>query len=150
MADMVITTSILEGFGFVYIEPWYAGTAVIGRDLPLVTEDFNKAGMDLGHLYRVLMVEGTDYKDLFSELEPQEGLIKRLEMVLRLEDLKFLRKIQSRNEPALNNTLRLFNPEFRERIIKHNRKVVMDTYSQDRVASELYEIISSKTNAVDS
>jgi len=141
MADMVITTSILEGFGFVYIEPWCVGTAVIGRDLSLVTEDFNKAGMDLAHLYRVLIVEDTDYKDLGSDLGPQRGLMKRLEMIPRLNDLKFFRKVQGRNEAAITNTLKLFNRDLRQNIINRNQKVVLDTYSQERVAKELYQII---------
>lgn len=149
MSYMVITTSILEGFGFVYIEPWCVGTAVLGRDLPLVTEDFNRAGMDLAHLYRVLIVEEMDYKDLGQELGPQKGLMKRLEMILKLSDLKYMRKVQSRNSAVFSNTLKLFNPEFREKIVDRNQKVVLDTYSQDLVAEKLYEIISSNSSGVE-
>jgi hypothetical protein len=49
-ADMLITTSIAEGFGMVFLECWLAGRDLIGRDLPEITADFVAAGMDLSQL----------------------------------------------------------------------------------------------------
>ena len=40
VADLVITTSVLEGFGFAYLEPWILDRAVIGRSIPFITPDF--------------------------------------------------------------------------------------------------------------
>jgi hypothetical protein len=39
-AYCVITTSVKEGFGFSFLEPWNAGRAVIGRRIDYVCKDF--------------------------------------------------------------------------------------------------------------
>ncbi len=50
------TTSVAEGFGLVFLEPWLAGCPVGGRDLPEITEDFKRNGLVLDHLYARLPV----------------------------------------------------------------------------------------------
>ena len=44
-ADLLLTTSVAEGFGMVFLESWLAGRALIGRDLPEITADFVAAGL---------------------------------------------------------------------------------------------------------
>ncbi|MDR2363305.1 MAG: glycosyltransferase [Spirochaetaceae bacterium] len=46
----VITTSVKEGFGFSFLEPWTAGRAVIGRRI-YVCKDFEEAGVRFDSLY---------------------------------------------------------------------------------------------------
>lgn len=55
-ADFLITTSITEGFGFSFLEPWTAAKLLWGRDLPEVTQDFKSNGIRLDHLYPKLSV----------------------------------------------------------------------------------------------
>lgn len=55
-SDYILTTSVAEGFGMVYLEPWLAERPLIGRDLPDVTDDFRAAGMRLPWLYDRLPV----------------------------------------------------------------------------------------------
>jgi glycosyltransferase involved in cell wall biosynthesis len=55
-ATALVTTSVAEGFGLAFLEPWLFGKAVLGRDLPAITADFNAAGIDLGGLYGTLPV----------------------------------------------------------------------------------------------
>ncbi|MCP3954583.1 MAG: glycosyltransferase family 4 protein [Desulfobacterales bacterium] len=50
-ADSLLTTSISEGFGFSFMEPWTAGKFLWGRDLTGITDDFKITGLRLGHLY---------------------------------------------------------------------------------------------------
>ncbi len=50
-AKSMITTSISEGFGFSYLEPWTAGQMVSGRCIPDICFDFTQKGMLLDHLY---------------------------------------------------------------------------------------------------
>jgi hypothetical protein len=50
-ADSMVTTSITEGFGFSFLEPWTAGKWLWGRRLPEVCADFEKNGIDLDGLY---------------------------------------------------------------------------------------------------
>jgi glycosyltransferase involved in cell wall biosynthesis len=55
-SDGVVTTSIREGFGLAFLEPWLRGKAVTGRDLPEITRDFKAHGLDLSHFYTRLDV----------------------------------------------------------------------------------------------
>jgi hypothetical protein len=50
-ADALITTSVAEGFGLAFLEPWLAGKTIRGRDLPEITSDFSEKGIDLDGLY---------------------------------------------------------------------------------------------------
>ncbi|MFP4446301.1 MAG: hypothetical protein ACLFPD_08660 [Desulfosudaceae bacterium] len=50
-AACMISTSITEGFGFAFLEPWTAGKPLVGRKLPALCRDFESAGVDLAHLY---------------------------------------------------------------------------------------------------
>ncbi len=49
-ADRMLTTSVAEGFGLVFLETWLAGKRLIGRDLPEITADFRAAGLRLEDL----------------------------------------------------------------------------------------------------
>jgi hypothetical protein len=55
-ADAMITTSITEGFGFSYLEPWLFGKLLWGRKLPDICRDFENKGIQLQHLYTQLLV----------------------------------------------------------------------------------------------
>lgn len=46
-----ITTSIKEGFGFSFLEPWTASIPVYGRALRDICSDFTQKGVELAHLY---------------------------------------------------------------------------------------------------
>lgn len=55
-ADFLITTSITEGFGFSFLEPWMYNKLLWGRKLDNISRDFEKNGIRLDHLYRKLLV----------------------------------------------------------------------------------------------
>lgn len=55
-AHAMVTTSVAEGFGLAFLEPWLMDRAIAGRDLPEQTDDFRSEGIDLDHLYRTLLV----------------------------------------------------------------------------------------------
>jgi glycosyltransferase involved in cell wall biosynthesis len=56
LADAAATTSVAEGFGLAFLEPWLMGRPVLGRDLPDITADARDAGLDLHDLYSRLDV----------------------------------------------------------------------------------------------
>jgi hypothetical protein len=62
-ADYLITTSITEGFGFSFLEPWLYGKMLWGRKLPDICQDFEQKGIHLQHLYDRLLVP-VDWFDL--------------------------------------------------------------------------------------
>ena len=52
----ILTTSITEGFGFSFLEPWLADKLLWGRRLPDICKDFEQQGIHLNHLYDRLLV----------------------------------------------------------------------------------------------
>lgn len=74
-ADAVVTTSIAEGFGLAFAEPWLAGKPLCGRALPDITRDLEDAGLDLSCLYERL--------DLPAELLPETLLRETIETAIR-------------------------------------------------------------------
>jgi hypothetical protein len=55
-AHTVVTTSVAEGFGLCFLEPWTCRRALAGRDLPEVTGLFSDAGMSFTAVYEELPV----------------------------------------------------------------------------------------------
>lgn len=74
-SDFVVTTSVAEGFGLAFLEPWMAGKGVMGRDLPDITRDFAANGLELNNLYgRIdIPVVWLDEKELKAEIESMLG-----------------------------------------------------------------------------
>ncbi len=55
-ADALITTSVAEGFGMVFLECWLSGSPLIGRDLPDITSDFRQQGLQFDGLTKRLAI----------------------------------------------------------------------------------------------
>ncbi|MCP4104953.1 MAG: glycosyltransferase family 4 protein [Desulfobacteraceae bacterium] len=68
-SEFLITTSITEGFGFSFLEPWTAKKILWGRSIPDICHDFEKNGIQLSHLYKTLEVPVTwiDTKQFFEK-----------------------------------------------------------------------------------
>lgn len=73
-ADCLVTTSIAEGFGLTFLEPWLTQRPLIGRDLPDITADFAAHDVDLSHLYSRLDIPESWFEGL--------PLTERLEQTL--------------------------------------------------------------------
>jgi len=67
-AKMIITTSITEGFGFTFLEPWTADKQLFGRLLPDICQDFIEEGINLSNLYSEFSIplELIDVKSFFK------------------------------------------------------------------------------------
>jgi len=50
-ADVAVTTSVAEGFGMAFLEPWALGVPVFGRNLPEITPRIGGEGVDLPWTY---------------------------------------------------------------------------------------------------
>lgn len=55
-AHSMLTTSISEGFGFAFLEPWTAGKFLWGRRLADICSDFEAEGVQLDHLYDTFQI----------------------------------------------------------------------------------------------
>lgn len=69
-ADRFISTSVAEGFGLAFLEPWLFEKPLVGRNLPEITSDFVQAGVDLEGLYSRLYVpiDAVDIDKLRTEV----------------------------------------------------------------------------------
>ena len=69
-SDAILTTSIAEGFGMVFMEAWLIGKPLVGRDLPDITTDFKQSGLNLNSLYPELAIptELIDIEAVFISL----------------------------------------------------------------------------------
>ncbi len=120
MSDIVVTTSYLEGFGFAFIEPWCLGKAVIGRNIPGITQDFQRAGLNLDHLYDVFRINGQDYLTLGYQDKEHMGLEKRLHEILKLQDRQYVAKLVENNEQYLDAIIPFLNSGTKESILQKN------------------------------
>jgi len=108
LSEAVVTTSIQEGFGYVFHEPWLAGKAVLGRKIPNVTRDFTAAGMQLHHFYDHLLIP----RSLLSDIWPKvvEAYQRK---VTELRKSAALAKVSGEtltNQINRDKTYRLHNP----------------------------------------
>lgn len=55
-ASAILNTSIAEGFGLTFLEPWLFAKGLLGRKLPDITADFKAKGIDLSNLYTALPI----------------------------------------------------------------------------------------------
>lgn len=78
-ADSILTTSISEGFGMVFLESWLNGLPLVGRDLPDVTADFKNVGVDLSMLspVRLVRLEWFDFDGLAERYRVAYGDLHR-------------------------------------------------------------------------
>jgi hypothetical protein len=70
----MVTTSIAEGFGMAFLEPWLVGRAVTGRNLVEITAEFTAAGVALPYLYTRLDVPAEWISHRVLEQKAQQGL----------------------------------------------------------------------------
>jgi glycosyltransferase involved in cell wall biosynthesis len=77
-ADALVSTSVAEGFGLVFLEPWLMDRPLLGRKLPQITGQFENAGVDLSAMYDRLNVplEWVGRDDL------QERIVKQMSAAL--------------------------------------------------------------------
>lgn len=132
-ADRIVTTSMREGFGMAFLEPWYAGKPVVGRELSMVVDDMREAGVLQDLLYTELLVpqlegEWIDFGQLSSK-----------------EKLKYVQKVAE--YPELRETIRIKNRWWdrflstpSDDVFKQNYDVIDSTFSKKAFGKRLKEL----------
>lgn len=132
ISDFCITTSLREGFGMAYLEPWLTGTPVIGRELTCIVDDLKKLGVEFPRLYNRILVESNgktaDFKDLSQD--EQEGIIK--DVITQHESRLKLHK----NNPFLNAML----DDFPFEVVMRNQQVIKKRFSIEEYGKKLFAI----------
>ncbi|QDV73592.1 HAD family hydrolase [Botrimarina mediterranea] len=119
-ADAILTTSVAEGFGMVFLEAWLAGKPLIGRDLPEITSEFKAAGMRFRSLWAELRAAACLDAD-FAQLTPAEQA----------------NVIRQTTRPAVPLDLGI---ETAAADVAANAAVVRDVYSVTRLGERLAEV----------
>ncbi len=98
-ADAIVTTSVAEGFGMVYLEAWLAGRPLVGRNLPEITDDFVAQGLRLDAMYDSLAVP----LDWIGEQALRGSVARIFEQVLGQYDRKS--EMADRFEPFFDDLI---------------------------------------------
>lgn len=114
LSEAVITTSVQEGFGYVFHEPWLAGKPVLGRNLPHVTRDFIDAGMQLEHLYDHLVLPWTLIQDQWPDIV--KAYQKKIITLRNAAGLKPIPEKNLHNQINQNKTYKRYNQNEAEEI----------------------------------
>jgi glycosyltransferase involved in cell wall biosynthesis len=132
ISDFCITTSIREGFGMVYLEPWLAGTPVSGRNLPCITEDLRKSGLKFPGLYEGIVIDSDSGQRDFGDLEAGE----QEDFILRLAGSSREKEMLMRSNPVLNLLFSDVGPE----LIRKNGQIIRKHFSVANYGKRLFTL----------
>jgi glycosyltransferase involved in cell wall biosynthesis len=139
ISDFCITTSVQEGFGMAFLEPWMAGRPVVGRNLPCVTSDMKTAGIELPGLYDRLIAAGPEGPVDFGTLDQpaQELILERVLMDPEERNRLF----------GMNSFLRdLFQSQ--DHLVEKNRELIRHQYSLTLYENRLFDIYKRLSGGV--
>ena len=132
ITDFCVTTSVKEGFGMAFLEPWLFGLPVAGRRIDYVTDDFIKDGLVLDRLYDRIEAPTENGSADFPQLS-------------RAEQMAFVKKIicdQAFRASFLksNDFLGRLFEKVPAALIEDNRKKIIMDYSIESYGEKLYGI----------
>ena len=129
-SDFCITTSIREGFGMTYMEPWLYRTPVVGRNIEYITQDFLQTGISFPGLYQQIWMPQAE-KD-FKDLEIQEQMYE----ILRVAREKDARENILSSNQALGKIFREVGPQ----TIDDNIQRIIQHYSPDHYGKKIMAV----------
>ncbi len=118
-SSAIMTTSVAEGFGLAFLEPWLVKRPLLGRHLPEITSPLEKAGIDLSALYRRLDVpiEWVGRQNFRLEVDDQlKRVYESYGRILRQEDLECAITEAIQDDRVDVGKL---NETFQQRVIRH-------------------------------
>ncbi len=129
-ADVCFTTSIMEGFGMVFVEPWLWGTPVAGREIPAVLPDLRDMGLNYPLIYDKIEVEWQNKWVDFPVLEMTEQMTV-IKEVLNGGKASFLEK-----NPAIASFFDNDRVEFKN----NNKEIISTELSELEYGKRLYRL----------
>lgn len=171
-ADGIITTSIAEGFGLVYLESWLMNKPLFGRLLPEITRDFKSAGIEFPGMYTGIDIplDWLDRKELHKTLD--KAILKMIrqygveansillsewkDKIIQNDRIDF-GKLNSQMQRSLIHVI-MKNPELKKEIpslkrnipdtevINRNREVVAGKYGIKEYGEMIFNVYSDLSN----
>ena len=128
-SDLCITTSLREGFGMTYMEPWLYQTPVVGRKIDYITRDFLNKGLTFNGLYESIILPGqnTDFKDLETKNQMYE-ILKARHNPARIKEIF-----------AHNTPLKELLKQVDKNTIEANIKKIIQHYSPESYGKKIME-----------
>jgi glycosyltransferase involved in cell wall biosynthesis len=128
-AVCALSTSIKEGFGFSFLEPWTAGRSLIGRRIDYVCKDFENAGVSYDSLYSEIKIP-SEYVSPGMLRNKMETAIHKVYRAFGLEVPAHMMRMMT-EDLFSQETLDFgrLDEEFQESIIRtiqHNRTAYQD------------------------
>jgi len=164
-ATALINTSIAEGFGLAFLEPWLEGKMLIGRNISEITTDFTEEGLDLSLLYNALSVpiewvgENAFFQTLENEMQSSYSAyskdwnteyFEQAKTALVVDgqvDFGILNEQLQRNvfrhlvkNPDDRSQLPVFGVEENKDLIERNRQIVQERYSLEAYGKRLLSL----------
>lgn len=165
VSDAIITTSIAEGFGLVFLESWLIEKPLLGRKLPDITSDFELNGIKLEGMYTSLdiPINWLNENELRTSLENgikkllknygkivtedllsiwMDEIIKENNIDFSRLDIKLQKVVIDKliAEPSLKKeVLTLNRVEVEKEVIQHNKRKVQKHYSIEKYGELLYK-----------
>ncbi len=164
-SQVAMTTSVSEGFGMAYLEPWILGTPAWGRNLADVTDAFQEDGLQLQSCYDRLSfpLEWVGEKELHrvalqgltrnlaaygrtpgnGDLERvlsswcREGMVDFGRLDEPLQERVLIRVVQQRAQAALLVPHQFPDPEELAQVLASNREVLTNRYSLEQYGRHL-------------
>ena len=177
ISEAVLTTSLVEGFGFVYHEAWLTNKFVFGRKIPYVTNAYEENGMDLEHMYIKLNINPKwvnmvrvrrkylekmndlrrkqDYKPLTEkefEIEFKEKKIKGgfidFGSLDAVSQVLFLLKLSKHRKELFEINPHLFNLKIKKNVINQNKKASEKNYDFKAKAKRLEKLFENSKKLI--
>ena len=132
-----VMTSLREGFGYPFLECWFAEKIVIGRRIEDVISDFEKNGLSFEWLYDNFLVSNSDVINVEDEKNFKRA--KRVFEVFKNGKLKG--QVFELNKAAILKQVEILRNEARrEEIVKTNLKVAESVYGVSENAKHFLEL----------
>ena len=136
-SDFCITTSIKEGFGMVYMEPWLFEVPVIGRNLSNITPDLEGAGIVFPLLYPSINVSWNKSVVDFATMS-------------MTDQMQFVSNLVESSEKAeelfsQNDFLRKLLTSVDQNLIDKNKAIILKEFSLENYAKRLAGIYQKFT-----
>lgn len=129
-SDVCFTTSIMEGFGMVFVEPWLWGTPVAGREISAVLPDLTSLGIDYPLIYEKLEVEWNNKSVDFPVLEMEEQMAY-IKEILEGNKASFIEK---------NKAVAEFFDAERIEFENDNKNIISRELSEHQYGKKLYKV----------
>ncbi|WP_028579788.1 glycosyltransferase [Desulfogranum japonicum] len=166
----LVTTSVAEGFGMAFLEPWLVDRPVYGRNLAEITYEFVEKGLELPHVYHRLDVplewigkkelhaaawKGlTQYMAAYGRSPGKEDCQRTLAAWVhndcvdfgRLDELlqeQIIRHLAASPQDCSQLLPEKLTPEpCKSQIVVKNRDVILDKFSLESYGKQLYCLYS--------